>query len=381
MIKKRTICVLSSSRADYNHLYLLMKSLKESQIFDFKLLVTGMHLLKKYGDTYSELVKDGFKIDGFIKNSSLNNNHNQILNLMSDQLSNAGKQLDKINPDILVILGDRYDVLPIAIASHIKGIAIAHFHGGEVTHGAIDDAIRHAITKFSDIHFVSNKEFKKRVQQLGENTKNVHNIGSLGVQAIKLTPIISKQEIQEHFDIHGDYILIAIHPETINADNIRMIKSLFDVLSKDISHQIIFTSPNSDPGNEIIIKNIKSFLKDHPKKAKFIVSAGRELFIYLMRHCNFIIGNSSSCVIEAPALGIKSILIGDRQSGRPISSSVSQSSFSRKSISSQIKITENLRKTSAKKIHYKGSNTIPKILKILETVPLKEIKLKKFKDI
>ena len=335
MINKRTICVLSSSRADYNHLYLLMKSLKQSKKFNFKLLVTGMHLLKKYGETYTELVKDGFKIDGFIKNA--NHNHNQILSLMADQLSNAGKQLDKINPDILVILGDRYDVLPIAIASHIKGIAIAHFHGGEVTHGAIDDAIRHAITKFSDIHFVSNVKFKKRVRQLGENTKNIHNIGSLGVEAIKLTPIISKQEIQKYFNIYGDYILVAIHPETINANNTQMIKSLFKSLSEIKSYQIIFTSPNSDPGNEIITKKIKAFLKNHPMKSKFIISAGREPFINLMRHCKFIIGNSSSCVIEAPALGVRSILIGNRQEGRPISSSVIQSSFNDKSINSQIK--------------------------------------------
>ena len=219
MIKKRTICVVSSSRADYNHLYLLMKSLKSSNDFNFKLIVTGMHLLKKYGETYRELIKDGFKVDGYIKNKGLNKNNNQVLNLMSEQLANAGKVFDKIRPDIIIVLGDRYDILPIVIASHIKGITIAHFHGGEVTHGAIDDAIRHSITKFSDIHFVSNSEFKNRVKQLGENSKNIFNIGSLGVLAIKSTKTIKKEKLLKEFDINRNYILVAIHPETMSNNN------------------------------------------------------------------------------------------------------------------------------------------------------------------
>ena len=234
MIKKRNICVVSSCRADYNHLFFLMKALKASKEINFKLLVTGMHLLEEFGNTYKEIIEDGFNIDAFIRNKPRKDTNNASLDIMSDQLKDIGDKLDTIKPDIVVILGDRYDILQIAISCHVKNIPIAHFHGGELTHGAIDDAIRHSITKFSDIHFVADKVFKKRVEQLGENPRNIYNIGSLGVLAIKATKKISKSDILKKYDIQGKYILIALHPETINSDTKSVIESLFKVLSKQI---------------------------------------------------------------------------------------------------------------------------------------------------
>jgi len=380
MINKRKICVISSSRADYNHLFLLMKSLKVSKNIDFKLVVTGMHLLKKYGLTYKEIISDGFKIDAKIDNILTECSVNNILSSMSDQLKNSGKILDKISPDIVVLLGDRYDILPIAISCHLKGIPIAHFHGGEVTHGAIDDGIRHSITKLSDLHFVSNQDFKRRVKQLGESTKNIYNIGSLGVLAISSTKKINKNKLLKKFNISGKYILVALHPETINNNNLAMIQSLSKVLSSLKNHTILFTSPNSDPGNKDITNFINTFIKAHPERSIFIKSAGREIFINLIRYSNFIIGNSSSCVIEAPALKTPSVLIGNRQGGRPISSSVFNCKYSSLSIKKAInKINDSVNY----KINnsYRGVNSLPKILKILSTKPLHEIKLKKFNDL
>ena len=382
MIKKRKICIVSSSRADYNHLFLLMKSLKSSKEINFKLIITGMHLLKKYGDTYQEILKNGFKIDAFIKNKQSSNLNNNALSIMSDQLGNAGAVLNKINPDIIIVLGDRYDILPIVIACHIKGIPVAHFHGGEVTHGAIDDAIRHSITKFSDIHFVSNIDFKRRIMQLGENPRNIHNVGSLGVLAISLTKKIKKIEILKRLKISGDYMLVAIHPETINNNNNLIIKALFKVLSEKENYHIVFTSPNSDPGNEKIIKNIQKFLKSYPTRSTFITSAGREFFINLVRHAEILIGNSSTCVIEAPAVGTKSVLIGKRQDGRPLAATISKVDICYTSINNIVEkvLKEKFSKSQKNKLSYKAIDSLPKILKILSTINLDKIKLKKFHD-
>ena len=156
MIKKRKICVVSSSRADYNHLYLLLKNLNKSKFFNLQIVVTGMHLIKKYGETYKEIMKDGFKVDAKILTKQKDTTLKQILESMSNQFKNVYSIFSELRPDIIVILGDRYDILPIAIGAQMMGIPIAHFHGGEVTYGVIDDSIRHAITKMSDIHFVAN---------------------------------------------------------------------------------------------------------------------------------------------------------------------------------------------------------------------------------
>ena len=383
MIKKRKICVVSSSRADYNHLYLLMKSLKSAKNINFKLILTGMHILKEYGNTYKEIISDGFKVDAYIKNNHHNNSKNTSLHIMSDQLASAGNVLDKIKPEIIIILGDRFDILPIAIACHLKGIAIAHFHGGELTYGAIDDAIRHSITKYSDIHFVANSNFKKRVIQLGENPKSVFNIGSLGVLAIKSTKMINKDKLMKMFNIRDDYILISLHPETISDNNDLIIKYLFKVLSEDVKYNIVFTSPNSDPGNKKIIQSINKFLKKYPSRSSFITSAGREVYINLVRHADILVGNSSSCVIEAPALNTKSLLIGKRQNGRPIAPSVVKTGISYKSIKYYLNqlLNKDIRKQDMRyKLSYKGIDSIPKILKILSTITLKDIKLKRFND-
>ncbi len=383
MTKKRKICIVSSSRADYNHLFLLMKALKSAKNINFKLILTGMHLLKEHGETYKEIINDGFKVDAYIKNKHHNNSSNTALNIMSDQLANAGTILDKLKPDIIVVLGDRFDILPIVIACHIKGIAIAHFHGGELTYGAIDDAIRHAITKLSDIHFVGNSIFKKRVIQLGESPSSIFNIGSLGVLAIKSTKIIKKERLMKTFNIKNNYILISLHPETINENNNLISKYLFKVLAENIEDYIVFTSPNSDPGSKKIIQSISKFIDKYPNRSTFITSAGREAYINLVRHAELLIGNSSSCLIEAPALKTKSLIIGKRQDGRPLASSVLKAGISYQSIKNNIKnlIKKNTGKIDKQeKLSYSGVDSLSKILKILSTYSLKNIKYKTFND-
>ena len=380
MNKKRTICVVSSSRADYNHLHKLMSNIKQSKKLKLQIVVTGMHLLSKYGLTYKEIINDGFVIDGKIKNYQKNTKDIGILDSISYQIKNCSKVLVKLKPDIVVILGDRYDILPVAIACHIIGIPLAHLHGGEVTHGVIDDSIRHMITKMSDLHFVANISFKNRVMQLGENPKNIFNIGSLGIDAMKQLKFKSKNQIYDLYKIpkKKKYFIIAIHPETIKKKNEELINNLLEAINEFNEYFFIFTYPNSDTGSNDILNAIKSFVKKNGSSA-LIKSAGRVDYLSLVKYSSALIGNSSSGLVEAPALNVPSINIGDRQSGRPIAKSVIICKNSREQVKNSIIKLAKTKK--ARNVSYKGKNKIGMILKILETRELNNIKFKKFYDI
>tara|TARA_B100000686_G_scaffold117919_1_gene125103 strand:+ start:2918 stop:4075 length:1158 start_codon:yes stop_codon:yes gene_type:complete len=383
MKKKRTICVISSSRADYNHLYLLLKDLRNNKEFKLQLVVTGMHLLAQYGYTYKELLDDGFSIDERITISAHGDTTNNLLKSMSKQLSSSYRVFNKLSPDIIVILGDRYDVLPIAIAANIMGIPIAHIHGGEVTEGVIDDSIRHCLTKLSHIHLVATKQFKKRVRQLGENENNIFCIGSLGVSSLSQVPKITKNNIVKHFKIKQPkkYFVICIHPETIGKNNKALIDNTLNSLNKFDDYGLVFSYPNSDPGNDYILTKIKNFIKLNNHRSILIKSAGRKYFINLIKHSNGIIGNSSTGIVEAPALCIPTINIGNRQKGRPITKSIISTQSNTKSINNAIIKSQLTRIRKEKKLQYVNQKSIKDILKIFKKVNLDTIIEKKFSDI
>ncbi len=383
MKKKRTICVISSSRADYNHLYLLLKDLRNNKEFKLQLVVTGMHLLAQYGYTYKELLDDGFSIDERITISAHGDTTNNLLKSMSKQLSSSYRVFNKLSPDIIVILGDRYDVLPIAIAANIMGIPIAHIHGGEVTEGVIDDSIRHCLTKLSHIHLVATKQFKKRVRQLGENENNIFCIGSLGVSSLSQVPKITKNNLVKHFKIKQPkkYFVICIHPETIGKNNKALIDNTLNSLNKFDDYGLVFSYPNSDPGNDYILTKIKNFIKLNNHRSILIKSAGRKYFINLIKHSNGIIGNSSTGIVEAPALGIPTINIGNRQKGRPITKSIISTQSNTKSINNAIIKSQLTRIRKEKKLQYVNQKSIKDILKIFKKVNLDTIIEKKFSDI
>ena len=383
MKKKRTICVISSSRADYNHLYLLLKDLRNNKEFKLQLVVTGMHLLAQYGYTYKELLDDGFSIDERIAISAHGDTTNNLLKSMSKQLSSSYRVFNKLSPDIIVILGDRYDVLPIAIAANIMGIPIAHIHGGEVTEGVIDDSIRHCLTKLSHIHLVATKQFKKRVRQLGENENNIFCIGSLGVASLSQVPKITKNNLVKHFKIKQPkkYFVICIHPETIGKNNKALIDNSLNSLNKFDDYGLVFSYPNSDPGNDYILTKIKNFIKLNNHRSILIKSAGRKYFINLIKHSNGIIGNSSTGIVEAPALCIPTINIGNRQKGRPITKSIISTQSNTKSINNAIIKSQLTRIRKEKKLQYVNQKSIKDILKIFKKVNLDTIIEKKFSDI
>ena len=383
MNNKRTICVVSSSRADYNHLHLLMTEINKSPKLDLKIIVTGMHMIKECGLTYREILKDGFKIDKRIQTFQTKYKEKDILSAMSNILKFVYSAFNKLKPDIVVILGDRYDIFPICIACHVMQIPIAHFHGGEVTSGAIDDAIRHSISKMSDIHFTAHKNFKKRLIQLGENSKYVYNIGSLGIDAIKKIKYKSKKHIYNKYNLDSSskYFLICLHPETLSNDNESAITNLLKYIDKHENYNYIFTYPNSDTNSDIILKYIKKHATKN-KNSQLIRSAGRHDFLHLLKYSAGILGNSSSGIIEAPTLNIPTLNIGMRQNGRPFGKSIHNATSSLKSIEQAMKklISSHDEKKDIKSI-YQGKNAIKNVIKILSTINLINIKRKKFNDI
>ena len=383
MNNKRTICVVSSSRADYNHLYLLIKEINKSSTLNLKIIVTGMHMIKEHGLTYKEILQDGFIIDKKINTYQKNYNEYDVLKAMSNILKSANSAFKKIKPDIVVVLGDRYDILPICIACHIMQIPLAHLHGGEVTIGAIDDAIRHSISKMSDIHFTAHADFKRRLIQMGENPKHVHNIGSLGVDAIKKIKYKSKKYIYSKYNlkISSKYFLICLHPETITVDKSSSIINLLKYIDEYKSDEYIFTYPNSDTNSNIILKHIKKYVSKN-NNCHLIKSAGRYDFLHLLKYSLGIIGNSSSGIVEAPSLNVPTLNIGSRQDGRPFGKSIYHATSSLKSIQKEMtKLKTNYKKVKIIKSVYQGKNTVNRITRILSNIKLSGLKRKKFNDI
>ena len=380
---KRKICVISSSRADYSHLYPLIKAIDKSPLLQLELVVTGMHLIKKYGFTFNEIKKDGFKINAKIDVSQKTSTSKDIIKSMSTQMISAYEVLSKISPDILVVLGDRYDIHSVVTCANILNIPIAHFHGGEITVGAIDDSFRHSITKMAHLHFTADNVFRKRVIQMGENKNNVFNIGALGNLGIIKNKLFKKSDIYKYFKLkEHKYILVSIHPETVNDNNKELIDNILKKLDCLNDTSIIFTSPNSDTGSDYILKKIHAYVKKN-SHSRFIKSAGRKLYLSLLKNAWCIIGNSSSCLVEAPYLNTPTILVGDRQTGRPISSSVLVSDYNYTSITKAFDKLKDKKfiKNIAKDIKYLPKKSLEKILSILSKTDISKILLKGFSDL
>lgn len=380
MNKKKNICLFSTSRSDYYLLSLISKELKNSKNINFFFIATGNHFDKKKGNTYKDILNDKINIDFKIPYILKNSNAENIVDSIKDSFLNIKNILIKSKADLVFILGDRYELLSISIIALMLGIPVAHAHGGEVTEGAFDDSIRHAVTKLSNIHFVCNQVYKKRVIQMGENPKYVFDVGGLGAEIIKKNKLMSKKKLYQTLNIKNNkkIITVAIHPETHNQSE--NFNGLFKILLKySKTYNIIFTAPNSDPGFELINNKILEFQKKSDSLYK--KNLGSKLFHSVIANSRFIIGNSSSGILEAPILKTATINIGDRQKGRLMSESIFNCSFNEVSILKTIKKVLNKRSLSFKNIHYKNKNASEKITSIINNINLDKLKIKKFFDI
>ena len=384
MVKK--ICAITGSRAEYGVISALLKKIKQSKKLKLILVACNMHLQKKYGYTIKEIEKDNLKIDFKIKNHSNSLKDIDIIDAFSLGTSKFGKVLKKINPDLVLLTGDRYEMLSAAISSAYLNIPIAHIHGGEVTHGSLDDYNRHMITKLSNLHFAATKLAKNRIIQLGENPKYVHHVGGLGSYNLYEEKLLKKAEIEKELKIKllSHNILITIHPEILKhkKELISKIKILMKSLKFFKKSFKIFTASNSDLGGDIINREISNFVKKD-KNSIFIKSLGKKRYFSIMNLMTCVVGNSSSGLLEAPMFKVPVINIGDRQSGREVSQSIINVAYDKKKIIKAIqKVTTSQFKKKIKKIKnfYFKKNTLENILFILEESKFK-FGLKKFYDL
>lgn len=308
---EKKILFLSGTRADYGKLKSLMKKVDEHPKFELSVFVTGMHMLSKYGSTFSEIEKDGFKnLYKFINQSA----HSSMDIALSNTILGLSNYVAELRPDLIIIHGDRLEALAGAIVGAFNNIKVAHIEGGEIS-GTIDESIRHAITKFSHFHFVANEEAKNRVIQLGEKADSIYIIGSPDIDIMYSKDLPPINKVRERYDInYSNYSILMYHPVTTEVDNLKKnIKDLVDaIIESGLKYIVIY--PNNDIGTDIILDEYKRF--NGNQNIKVYPSIRFEYFLTLLKHSDFIIGNSSAGVREASVYGVPSINIGKRQQGR-----------------------------------------------------------------
>lgn len=383
----RKICVVTGTRAEYGLLSRLMKLIYESDQTELQIIATNMHLSPKFGNTYLEIEKDGFVIDKKIPIlEDEKDDANATIKSMAKALSGFADAYDELKPDMVVVLGDRYEILAAATAALIERIPIAHIHGGEITEGAYDDAIRHSITKMSHLHFTSTEEYRNRVIQLGEQPDKVFYVGALGVENIKSVPLLNKEEIEKdiNFSLDENTILVTYHPVTLGNQPVGQdINEFIRALEERKDLRIFFTMPNSDTGAKVIVDAVNEFVANNKGRAIAFKSLGMKRYLSVMKYVGAVVGNSSSGLLEAPSMGIPTLNIGDRQKGRIVADSVFNCGTDKESILNGLElILSDDFKMKAKVAHnpYDKENTARCIFEIVSTYPLECLTRKHFYD-
>tara|TARA_A100001015_G_scaffold255912_1_gene297674 strand:+ start:6384 stop:7535 length:1152 start_codon:yes stop_codon:yes gene_type:complete len=383
-MSKRKICYVTGSRADFGLLSLLIEESKKNRHLHTQIIATGSHFSKAFGNSYEEILEHN-KIDKKVKIIGNKSSEMDVIKSISNGITRLSIAYKELKPDLLVVLGDRYEILSACIAALILNIPIAHIHGGELSYGSFDDSIRHSITKMSHLHFTSTPVYKKRVIKLGENPKRVFNVGSLGVENLKKIKLIKKKELKEILEINFSQrnLLLVFHPVTLdNKNSVKHLKDILSVLRSLKNTNIFLTKSNADPKGDLINKILENFNKTN-KNSYIFATLGHIKFLSLLKCVDGIIGNSSSGIIEAPSLKVGSINIGIRQKGRAMAESIINCEPNKIEIKNAIKKLYSksfIKRLNLTKNPYDKKNTSINILKQLEKVNLNKIILKKFYD-
>jgi GDP/UDP-N,N'-diacetylbacillosamine 2-epimerase (hydrolysing) len=326
------ICFFTGARSEYWLLRPLMKAVLEHESMEFCLLVSGSHLSPEHGYTVAEIEKDGFPINERVDILLSADTTLATCKSMGIGMLGISDALDRIRPDILVVLGDRFETFTAVSCACILQIPVAHLHGGEVTEGAYDDSFRHAITKMSHLHFVSTEEYRQRVIQLGEPPDTVFYVGAIGVESIRNLKLLTRAELEKDlgFSFGKKSAIITFHPVTRNVDGaVALARDLLSVLAAFESLHLLFTGANADACGLEINSIFQNFAESCPGRAKFVSSLGQIRYFSALQCVDFVIGNSSSGIIEAPSFGVPVINIGDRQKGRVYADNIIQSEAER----------------------------------------------------
>jgi UDP-N-acetylglucosamine 2-epimerase (non-hydrolysing)/GDP/UDP-N,N'-diacetylbacillosamine 2-epimerase (hydrolysing) len=372
----RKICVVTGTRAEYGLLRRLLLILKNDPQIELQLVVTGSHLSPSHGMTIDEIESDGFAPIAKLPVDLSDDSKLATVKAMADVTSQIAKTLSSLNPDVVVLLGDRYEILAAAQAALILGIPVAHIHGGEITSGAFDDSIRHAITKMSSLHFVAAQEYAKRVVQLGEQPSSVFNVGSLGVENALASKLMNKSDLSKalNVELESPILLVTYHPTTRSTMSVtEEIDQVLSALENFSYCTIVFTGVNADPGNAEVSTRIAKFVQRDTRLRSLHTSLGQSRYLSLLNLCDVVIGNSSSGIIEAPAFGKPTINIGNRQDGRLRANSIIDVGVAKQEIQTAIEtaLSPNWRERCSQTVSsYKSSNTAQRIADTLKSADL-----------
>lgn len=320
----RKICVVTGTRAEYGLLRWVMQGIKDSELLELQLIVTGMHLSPEFGLTVQDIEADGFRIDRKVEMLLSSDTPVGVTKSMGVAMIGFADALNQLQPDLLLVLGDRYEIFAVAASAMIARIPIAHLHGGESTEGLIDESIRHSITKMAHFHFVAAEEYRKRVIQLGEQPENVYHVGGLGIDNILRLKLLTRSQLEEALDfkLSKRNLLITFHPVTLEqSTSTDQMKELLTALGQLDDVGLIFTMPNADTDGRILFQQINSFCESH-LMARAYTSLGQLRYLSCIKHVDGVIGNSSSGLLEVPTFRKGTVNIGDRQRGRLCAASV-----------------------------------------------------------
>ena len=368
----RKICVITGTRAEFGLLRPLIELIINNKELQLQLIATGMHLSPEFGYTLNEITEAGFKVDKKVECLLSSDSPIGISKTIALAISGFADALDELAPDLVLVLGDRTEILGAVIATAMTNIPIAHLYGGETTEGAYDEAIRHSITKFSHLHFTSTEIYRKRVIQLGEHPNTVFNVGAIGLDAIKKLRLLDRASFEQAigFKLNEKNILITYHPVTLEKETpMETFQNILTALDELPNSTLIFTHANSDKNGRIINKMITEYVNSHKDKAVHFSSLGQLRYLSALQYVDFVIGNSSSGMTEVPAFHIPTINIGDRQKGRINCESIINSNNSLEDIKKSI--TFALDKTFRKKIQqqellYGNGTAAEKIFQIIK---------------
>lgn len=360
------ICVVTSTRAEYGLLKPLIKRISEDAELELDLVVTGTHLVEKHGMTINEIKKDEFLISHEIPILEEGNSAYEISITMANAIKGFAKCFRDDRPDMVVILGDRTEMLGIASAAMNEKIPIAHIHGGEVTEGAVDDCVRHALTKMSYLHFTSTKMYRNRVIQLGENPERVYCVGALGAENILTQPLWSEEMLRRDLGIDDNkpYVVMTYHPVTLEDNTVeQQIHELEVAMDSHPELFYVITAANADVGGDAANRLLKKYVDSHDNSI-FVISLGMVRYLSAVKYASFVLGNSSSGILEAPVLGTPTVNIGDRQKGRMQAETIINCTTSRDSINQAIEHALSMPHT--KTDMYGDGNASEKIVDIIK---------------
>ena len=385
MLKK--VCVITGTRAEYGLLYWLIQGIKDDPELELQIVVTGMHLSPEFGLTFREIEEDGFRIDKKVEMLLSSDSTSSIAKSTGLGMIGFADAFNELQPDIVLIIGDRFEVFAAAYSAFIARIPIGHIHGGETTEGAFDEAVRHSITKMAWWHFVAAEEYKARVIQLGENPERVHLVGGMGVDTITRTDLLGKEDLEGRFGFKfgSKNLMVTFHPVTLeNNTSSKQFEELLNALGTLKDTHFIFTLPNADTDGRVISRMIKGFVKENPGNSIASTSMGRVNYLSSLQFVDAVVGNSSSGLTEAPTMRIGTINIGDRQKGRLKADSVIDCEPAMESIVKAFhKLYSDKFQEALKKVKnpYGEGDASGQIIRVLRTYQLPEEPKKVFYDL